>query len=142
MKIETPAELLNLAVGYQKSQTLFTFVELEIPKILQNEKLNAEDIARRVKIHPLAMERFLNACVALGLLEKENEIYSNTKFTGEFLLKENENYLGGQMRRYQKRSYPQWENLTEHLQNWDYGETAGENPEDGRSRRGRDGGTA
>ncbi len=128
-KIKTSADLLELAVGFQKSQTLFTFVDLEIPKILQNEKHNAEDIARRVKIHPLATERFLNACVAAGLLEKENEFYSNTKFTGEFLLKENENYLGGQMRRFQKRSYPQWENLTEHLRNWKYGETAEENPE-------------
>ena len=74
MKIETPAELLDLAVGYQKSQTLFTFVELEIPKLLQNEKLNAADAARRVKIHPLAMERFLNACVAARFARKRKRI--------------------------------------------------------------------
>ncbi len=128
-KIETPSDLLNLAAGYQKSQTLFSFVELEIPEILENEKLNAADVARRVKIHPLAAERFLNACVSVGLLKKEGEFYSNTGFTEKFLVKENEFYLGGQMRRYQKRSYPQWENLTEHLKNWKYGETAEENPD-------------
>ncbi|MGI9055752.1 MAG: methyltransferase family protein, partial [Pyrinomonadaceae bacterium] len=128
-KIETPDQLLNLAVGFQKSQTLFTFVKLKIPKILQNENLNAPDVARRVKIHPLAMERFLNACVAVGLLEKTDEFYSNTEFTNKFLIKESELYLGGQMRRYQKRSYPQWKNLTEHLRNWEYGETAEKNPD-------------
>lgn len=129
-KIETPSDLLNLAVGYQKSQTLFTFVELEIADILQDKKLKAKDIAKQVDIHPLATERFLNACVAVDLLEKTDKFYSNTEFTNKFLIKQNEFYLGGQMRRYQKRSYPNWENLTEHLRNWEYGETAEENPGD------------
>lgn len=128
-KINSPADLLNLAVGYQKSQTLFSFVELGIPNLLKNKKLAAEELARLVKIHPLATERFLNACVAVGLLEKRGKLFGNTDFTEKFLLKENKFYLGGQMRRYQKRSYPQWENLTEHLRNWKYGETADEAPD-------------
>jgi len=44
-------------------------VELEIPKILQKENLNAADVARQLKIHPLTMARVLNACVSLGLLQ-------------------------------------------------------------------------
>jgi predicted O-methyltransferase YrrM len=35
------------------------------------------------------------------------------------------------MKRYQNRSYPQWQNLTAHLRDWKYGETADENPETG-----------
>ncbi len=66
IKIESPNELLELAIGYQRSQVLFTLVELEIPKLLDNAELNAADVARRLDIHPLAMERFLNACVAIG----------------------------------------------------------------------------
>lgn len=128
-KIKTPHDLLNLAIGFQKSQTLFSFVELEIAGILQSGKLNAEDIAKRIKIHPLATERFLNACACAGLLKKEKDFYLNTEFSEKFLIEENEFYLGGQMRRYQKRSFPQWENLTEHLRDWKYGETAAENPE-------------
>jgi len=120
-KIESPAELLEIAVGYQKSQTLFTLVELEIPKILNKEKLNAADVARRLKIHPLAIERFLNSCVSIGLLDKNDDIFSNSALSENFLVKSNEFYLGGQMQRYQKRSVPQWENLTEHLKNWKYG---------------------
>lgn len=128
-KIENPSELLSLAVGYQKSQTLFTFVEIKIPQILKGEKLSAKEIARKIKIHPLAAERFLNSCVAVGLLEKEDEFYFNTEFSEKFLVKDSDFYLGGQMRRYQKRSYPQWENLTEHLQNWQYGEQSDETPD-------------
>lgn len=128
-KIETPSELIELAVGFQRSQTLFSFVELEIADHLKDEKLTAADMARRVRLHPLAMERFLNACVVTGLLEKSGEHYANTEFTEKFLIKEKEFYLGGQMRRYQKRSYPRWENLTEHLKKWDYGATAEDEPE-------------
>lgn len=120
-KIESPVELLNIAFGFQKSQTLFTFVELEIPKILNKERLNAADVSRRLKIHPLAMERFLNSCVSIGLLRKDGDLFANSLFAENFLNKGGEFYLGGQMRRYQKRSVPQWENLTEHLKNWKYG---------------------
>lgn len=120
-KIESPAELLEIAVGFQKSQTLFTFVELEIPKILDKEKLSATDVARRLKIHPLAMERFLHSCVSVGLLEKKGKLYLNSALSENFLVKNSEFYLGGQIQRYQKRSAPQWENLTEHLKKWKYG---------------------
>ncbi len=123
LKIESPVELLDLAVGFQKSQTLFTFVELEIAKILGKKNLKSAEMARRLKIDKLAMERFLNACVSIGLLAKKKDSFANTKLTEKFLIKDTEFYLGGQMQRYQKRSAPQWENLTEHLQNWKYGET-------------------
>lgn len=128
-KIESPADLLTLAVGYQKSQTLFTFVELGIPDILSNKKWTAKDVAELVGINPLATERFLNACVAVGLLEKDHDFYANTEFTEKFLTRKSEYYLGGQMRRYQKRSYPQWADLTEHLRDWNYGETVEQTPE-------------
>ncbi len=54
-KIKSPAEILELAIGYQQSQVLFTLVELEIPKILYKENLNAEKLAKKLRIHPLAI---------------------------------------------------------------------------------------
>lgn len=129
-KINSPVELLKLAVGYQKSNVLFTFTELKIPDILLKEKADAETIAEHLEIHPLAMERFLNICVSLGLLGKENGKFSNSSLSESFLLEEKEFYLGGQMKRYQNRSYPQWKNLTEHLQKWEYGENSEANPDD------------
>jgi predicted O-methyltransferase YrrM len=128
--VESPIELLELAISYQRSQVLFTFAELEIANILEKKKLSAKDLAEKLEINPLAMERFLNSCVAIGLLEKEKDSYKNSHLSKQFLVKGKDFYLGGQMRRYQKRSYPNWGNLTEHLQNWDYGESADETPED------------
>lgn len=129
-KIESPNDLLELAIGYQKSQVLFSFVELEIPKILSAEKLSAKDLAEKLSIHPLAMERFLNACVAVNLIEREEEFYRNTALTENFLVNGNEFFLGGQIKRYQNRSYPLWADLPEKLKSWEYGESNSETPED------------
>ncbi|MDQ6787598.1 MAG: acetylserotonin O-methyltransferase [Acidobacteriota bacterium] len=130
LKIESPNELLELAIGYQKSQVLFAFVELEIPKILHEKNLAAKELAEKLFIDAIAMERFLNACVIAGLLERENGIYRNAALAEYFLVKGNEFYLGGQIRRYKNRSYPLWENLTEKLKTWKYGETNSETPEE------------
>lgn len=125
----SPAELLEIAVGYQKSQTLFTFTELGIADLLSKKSMTAAQLAKKLKIHPLAMERFLNACVAIGLLRKDGDVYANSEMSENFLVCRGANYLGGQMKRYQNRSYPQWQNLTEHLKNWEYGESSDETPE-------------
>ena len=128
-KIKSPAELLELAIGYQKSQVLFSFVELEIPKILHKKNFTADDLAKKLKVHPLAMGRFLNACVSVGLLERKNGIYGNSSLTDYFLVKGNEFYLGGQIKRYKNRSYPLWIELPEKLKSWKYGESNAETPE-------------
>ncbi len=129
-KIESPNELLELAIGFQKSQVLFSFVELEIPKILNEKNLTAKELAEKLSIDKVAAERFLNACVVLNLLEKADENYKNTSLAEYFLVKGNEFYLGGQISRYKNRSYPLWENLTEKLKTWEYGETNSETPEE------------
>ena len=128
-KIDSPAELIEIAVGYQRSQTLFAFAELKIPDLLSKREMTTVEIAKRLKIHPLAMERFLNACAAIGLVRKNGERFANSDLSEKFLTEKGENYLGGQMKRYQNRSYAQWEKLTEHLRNWKYGASLEENPE-------------
>ncbi len=130
IKIESPNKLLELAIGYQKSQVLFSFVELEISRILYEKNLTAKELAEKLSIDVTAMEKFLNSCVVVGLLEKESEIYKNTSLAEYFLVKGNEFYLGGQINRYKNRSYPLWENLTEKLKTWKYGETNSETPDD------------
>jgi 3-hydroxy-5-methyl-1-naphthoate 3-O-methyltransferase len=127
--IISPAELLEIAVGYQKSQTLFTFAELKIPDLLAHREMSANELAEKLGIHPLAMERFLNACAAIGLLRRHGDFFANSDLTKNLLVEGGENYLGGQLKRYQNRSYPQWEKLTEHLRDWKYGAGVDKNPE-------------
>ncbi|MBS1797642.1 MAG: methyltransferase domain-containing protein [Acidobacteria bacterium] len=128
-RIISPLEILETAAGFQKSQTVFAFAELEIPDLLKTGPKNAADLAATVRIHPLAMRRFLDACVTLGLLDKAGGFYSNSPISAEYLIKDKTFYLGGQLRRYRTRSFPQWEDLTEKLRAWDYGDDKQENPE-------------
>lgn len=127
--VENLQQLLNLMTAYQQSNVLFAFEELQISKILGEKKLNALDIAKVKKIHPLAMERFLNAAVTIGLLKKDKNSYSNSKMTEKYLIKGNEFYLGGQIERHRKRSFKAWSKLTKSLKNWKYGSHKKPNPE-------------
>ncbi|CAN5331978.1 hypothetical protein BH10ACI1_BH10ACI1_16890 [soil metagenome] len=49
--IESPAPLLEIRVGFQKYQTLFTFAGQEIPQILKDKKLDAADVERDENIY-------------------------------------------------------------------------------------------
>lgn len=115
-------ELLELMAAYQKSQVLFTFVELEIADLLADGALPAEKIAAAKDIHPLAMERFLNASVVAGLLAKNQGVYESAPLAEKFLVAGGEFYLGGQVTRHRKRSAPAWTKLTESLRQWSYGD--------------------
>jgi predicted O-methyltransferase YrrM len=75
------------------------------------------------------MERFLNACVIAGLLKKVENGYSNSETAESFLVKNKEFYLGGQLERHRKRSSAVWENLTENLKEWKYGDDEKSTPE-------------
>lgn len=128
-EITNTDELLSLMAAYQKSRVLFTFVELAIADLLEKEKLSSKQIAEVVKIHPLATERFLNACVSVGLLKKEDDSYSNAGIAESFLVKEKDFYLGGQVERHRKRSSVVWNDLTEKLKAWHYGDDEKSVPE-------------
>lgn len=130
VKIESPNDLLELAIGFQRSQVLFTFVELEIPNLLAGKELTSDELSQKLDIDPIAMNRFLNACVDIGLVQVENKIYRNSAMTDYFLVKENSFYLGGQIKRYQNRSYPLWSDLTEKLKSWEQGGNAAETPDE------------
>lgn len=117
----SPRELLELAIGFQRSQVLFTFAELDIASRLEHEPRSAPQLAEDLQIDPLAMERFLHAAVAVGLLEKRGVQLQNTQLSRKYLIKNAPSYLGGQLQRYKARSRKQWIDLTDHLKNWDYG---------------------
>jgi hypothetical protein len=126
---ENLSALLDLATGYQKAKVLFVFAELGIADMLREKPLTAKAAAERAKINTLAMERFLNACVSVGLLEKSGNNYRNSILSEQFLRADADFYLGGQIKRYSERSYPIWADLTEHLRNWEYGDTEKSTPE-------------
>jgi len=58
------------------------------------EALSAEEIASRCNTHPRSTRTLLNACAALGILEKEGELYRNSPEALESLVRGKPTYTG------------------------------------------------
>lgn len=124
-----PLELLDLATGYQRSKTLFALVEFGLPTLLARRSLPLEEIAREIQLHTVAADRFLNACVALELLERVGGEFRNTALSEAFLVRGRPTYLGDQFLKYDQTSYPLWAGLVTKLRAWRPGATDDEMPQ-------------
>lgn len=113
-----PLELLELANAYQRSKTLFALIEFQLPTLLARRPLARAEIAGALALHPLAADSLVNACVALGLLERFGEEYRNSPLAEEFLVQGKPGYLGDQFSSYDRTSYPLWGNLVQNLRQW------------------------
>lgn len=125
-----PVELFDLATAYQRSKTLFALSEFALPTLLSRRALPLEEIARAIRIHPVAADRLLNACVALGLLERIDGEFRNTELSEQFLVKGKLTYLGDLFTKYDRTSYPLWADLVDKLREWQPGETDDEIPQE------------
>jgi SAM-dependent methyltransferase len=61
---------------------------------LGDEALSADEVASRCETHPRATRILLNACVALGILEKERDLYHNSVEARESLVRGKPTYMG------------------------------------------------
>ena len=122
---------MELAVGYQRSKTLFAFVELRIPPLLGAAPLTTKEIAERTGLHTLACDRLMNAGVALKLFTRDDAgVYSNTDESRTFLVADSPAYLGEQFALYDRTSYNAWGDLTKSLREWRPGASDAETPQD------------
>lgn len=128
-KNEAPNKLFDLAIGYQSAKVLFALIELEIPSLLAQHKISLEQLAKRLKIEIIAVDRLLNSAVALGLLEKKAGNFRNAPVTARFLVKTAPDYLGEQFLRYDDSSYPLWSDLVNKLREWKLNATDESEPE-------------
>ncbi|MGH9940941.1 MAG: methyltransferase [Pyrinomonadaceae bacterium] len=123
-----PAELLDMANAYQRSKTLFALAELGVPTLLARRSLPLAEIARALRIDALAADRFLNAGVAIGLLERVDGEFRNTALAEQFLVRDKPAYLGDLLLRYDRTSYAHWSEVVNKLRAWRPGASAAETP--------------
>jgi hypothetical protein len=70
-------QLREMAQGFRQAQVLLTCVELGVFEVLHGRNATAAKIAQAAAADPRAMELLLNAAVALGLLDKNADHFSN-----------------------------------------------------------------
>src|SRR6201986_3655585 len=113
MSAATPEHILQVGLGFWASKTLLSAVELGVFSTLANAPADLPTLQRKLALHQRSARDFLDALVALKLLERQNGIYSNTVDTDLFLDRAKPSYIGGLLEMANARLYRFWGSLTE-----------------------------
>jgi hypothetical protein len=113
----TPDAILQLGLAFWASKTLLSAVELDLFSVLAAQgPQDASALAKHIGLHRRAAHDFLDALVALRMLERDVAgRYDNTPATAAFLDRSKPGYVGGLLEMANSRLYPFWGSLTEAL---------------------------
>lgn len=111
----TPDRIMELGHGFWASKTLLSAVELGVFTELAKQPLSVEHLTDRLGLHPRSAGDFFDALVALGMLSRDDGLYSNTPETDLFLDRAKPSYVGGWLEMANTRLFPFWASLTEGL---------------------------
>lgn len=106
---------MELGLGFWGSKAVLSAIELGVFTELAKGPLREDELSKRLGLHPRSRRDFLDAIVALGLLDREGDEYSNTAESDLFLDREKPSYVGGMLEMGNARLYPFWGALTEAL---------------------------
>ena len=90
----TPGSLMEISGGYWKTCALHAAVKLDVFTLIGEATITGETVAQKAGADPRAMAMLLNALVAMDLLRKINNQFSNTDIARNFLSKDSPKYLG------------------------------------------------
>ena len=111
-----PDKILQLGLGFWGAKTLLSAVELGLFTELGKGPLERDQISSRLSLNRRGARDFLDALVALGMLEREHGYYRNTPEVDLFLDRAKPSYIGGILEMANARLYPSWARLTRGLQ--------------------------
>lgn len=103
---------MQVGLGFWASKTLLSAVEMEVFTELAGRSENLASLQGRLGLHPRAARDFLDALVALGFLQRKDELYSNTPESDLFLDKRKPSYVGGVLEMANHRLFGFWNQLT------------------------------
>jgi hypothetical protein len=103
---------MQIGCGFFASKTLLSAVELELFTELAKHPETLAELSARLGLHARSARDFLDALVALNLLERRDGTYYNTPSTDFFLDKRKPSYIGGVLEMANRRLYSFWSHLT------------------------------
>jgi hypothetical protein len=111
----TPDHILQIGLGFWASKTLLSAVEMSLFTELAKRPEDLDTVQSRLGLHPRSARDFMDALVALGILERKGGVYSNTPAANVFLDKRKPSYVGGILEMANQRLYEHWGSLTHAL---------------------------
>jgi hypothetical protein len=106
---------MQIGLGFWASKVLLSAVEMGVFTELAQGPQPFDKLAARLGLHPRSSRDFLDALVALGLLKRSQNVYSNTYETDLFLDRRKPTYIGGVLEMANSRLYGFWNHLSEAL---------------------------
>ena len=97
------------------SKVLFSAIEFGLFTELAKESMDAAEIQKRCGLHPRGVRDFLDTLVALRMLERRGEIYSNTSETDFYLDRAKFTYIGHYIEIQSLRGYQLFDKVSEAL---------------------------
>lgn len=111
-----PSKIMQLGSSFMASKTLLSAIELGLFTELAKGPLSLDTLSSRLQLHRRGARDFVDALVALGMLNRTGAKYANTPETALFLDRNKPSYVGGILEMANARLYPFWGTLTEGLQ--------------------------
>lgn len=110
-----PETIMQLGMGFWASKTFLSAIELELFTELAKHPEDLDALRARLGLNERGARDFVDALVALGLLEREDGVYRNSPDADFFLDKAKPSYVGGILEMANHRLYGFWGGLTEAL---------------------------
>ena len=115
-KNPSPERIMQLGLAFWGAKTLLSAVELNLFSALGDQSMSADQLRSKLQLHPRSALDFLDALVALGMLQRSDRgEYANTPETALFLDRSKPTYVGGLLEMANARLYGFWNSLTEAL---------------------------
>ena len=106
-----PAPVLDLLIAFRRSKTMFAAVSLGVFDALAAGPKSLADLSGQLQANPDALERLLDACVGLQLLQKTGGSYENTAAAAAYLCQGSPQRLTGYLNYSNTVMWKLWEHL-------------------------------
>jgi acetylserotonin N-methyltransferase len=106
-----PTVVLDLLQAFRCSKVMFAAVSLGVFDALAVGPKTLQALARELKTNPGALERLLDACVGLKLLDWKGQDYRNTPEASAYLCKASSDRLTGYINYSNDATWKLWANL-------------------------------
>jgi acetylserotonin N-methyltransferase len=115
MPLPDPKPVLDLIEAFRHSKTMFTAESMGLFDRLHERSAAAAELAAEMGLPLAALERLLDGCCALGLLQKDGGQYRNAPVAEHYLYSDSPDTLSGYVRYSDEALFRMWANLADAL---------------------------
>jgi O-methyltransferase/methyltransferase family protein len=124
----SPERFIQMGMGFWAARAVISAVELGVCTELAKGPQSAEALTTSLNINARGARDFLDALVALGVIEREGNIYRNTPEADQFLDKNKPSYMGGILEMSGARLWEPWSRLSDAVRTGEPQNGAGGDP--------------